>query len=365
MKKRLSILLLLLALAPVAAFAQSYSAQLTGVAETPAAGDPDGSGFAVITIDGTTLRYVVWTQNIGTVTNAHIHLGPAGVAGDVVVPLTVSTLTNGSTTISTEVANAINANPAGYYVNVHNAEFPNGALRGQLTRGEGDGSRTSYLPVIGRVRGQAGTNFVTDLSIINNGGAAATVTLDFFAQNGAGASGPSTTKSVTIAPGEQKVLADVMQGTLALESGLGGVKITSDQNVLVTARVINDLRAEGKGTAGFAFGSEEQGATSGTLSFLANDADFRTNSGYFNPNPAAVTATFVARRTSDGAVLGSNTLTIPPYAMLQQPVFALISSVPEGSRTQSNFYVTWTSTAPLFAYASVTDNKTGDAVISR
>lgn len=363
--KRLAILLLLLATVPATAFAQSFSAQLTGAAEVPGPGDTDGTGFAVVTITGTTLRYTVWTQNIAPATAAHIHIGGPSVAGPIVVNFDVNTLFSGTTTITADLAAQISANPSGYYVNVHNAEFTGGAVRGQLAGGEGEGSRTTYLPVIGKVKGQAGTNFVTDLSIINNGGAVASVDLAFFPQNPAGNAAASVTKTVTVAPGEQKLLADVTLGTLLLEGGLGGLKITSDQNVLVSARVINDLRSEGKGTSGFAFDAEEQAGTNGTMSFLANDADYRTNVGYFNPNAVQVTATFIARRTTDGAVLGSNTVTIPAYAMFQQSAFGLISSVPEASRTQGSFYITWTSDAPLFAYASVTDNKTGDAVLSR
>jgi hypothetical protein len=146
---------------------------------------------------------------------------------------------------------------------------------------------------------------------------------------------------------------------------VGGVKVTSGQNVLATARVINDLRGEAKGTAGFAFDAEEVAETGGTMPFLVNNADYRTNIGYFNPSASPVTATFVARRTSDGAALGSNTLTIPGFAMLQQAAFGLLSSVPDASRGLNDFYVSWTSTAPLFVYASVTDNKTGDAVLTR
>ncbi|HYC89658.1 MAG TPA: CHRD domain-containing protein [Thermoanaerobaculia bacterium] len=361
--KKIAFFLFLLSLS-TAALAQSYSAQLTGAAETPA-GDPDGLGFAVVTIDGTTIRYTVFVQNIGAPTDAHIHIGAAGANGSVVVPFNVNTLTNGTATITQELANQINANPTGYYVNVHNAEFPGGAVRGQLARAEGDGARVAWLPVIGKVAGQAGTNFVTDMRVINNGGSVASVTLEFFPQNAAGNTAASVTRTFTVVPGEQKVLDDVMLATLGVSGGLGGVKITSDQNVLATARVINDLRAEGKGTAGFAFDAEETAETAGTLSFLSNNADYRTNIGYFNPASTPVTATFVARRASDGAVLGTNTITIPGYAMFQQAAFGLISSVPESSRGQNDFYVTWTSSAPLFVYASVTDNKTGDAVLTQ
>ena len=360
MTKIINTLLLLLALAP-AALAASYSATLTGPAEVPGPGDTDGIGFAVVTIDGTTVRYTVLVQNIGAPTAAHIHIGAAGVAGGVVVPLDVNTLTNGTTTITQELANQINANPAGYYVNVHNAEFPGGAIRGQLSRAEGEGLRTAWMPVIGKVKGQAGTNFVTDMRIVNNGGSVATVTLEYYAQNPGGHSAPTTTKTVTVAPGGQEVLDDVNTNTLAVGDGLGAVKITADQNVLVSARIINDLRSENRGTAGFAYGAVETGATSGTLEFLANDANFRTNIGFFNPSASPVTATFVARR-ADGSVLGSNTITIPGYAMSHQAAFALVSNVAEADRTRNDFFVTWTSSAPLLPYASVTDNTTGDAV---
>ena len=357
MTKRIAILLALLTLT-TAAYAQSFSAVLTGAAEVPAA-DSDGAGVAVITIDGTTLRYNVWTQNIGSPTAAHIHSGVAGANGPVFIGFNVNDLTNGTVAITAEQANAIKANPAGFYVNVHNAEFPNGAVRGQLTgSASGDGTATSYIPVVGKVRGANNTNFVTDLRIINNSGTTATVTLDFFGASAA-------TKEVTVLPGEQKVLDDVVGTTLGIASGLGGLRITSTQNVVASARIINDLRASGTGTAGFAVDAAEQGATSGTIAFLSNNVDFRTNLGWFNPGAADATATFTARRSSDGAVLGTATATVAAKAFSQTAIFDVLSSVATADRTQNDFYVTWTSNAPLFVYGAVTDNKTGDAVLNQ
>jgi hypothetical protein len=249
---------------------------------------------------------------------------------------------------------------------VHNGEFANGAIRGQLAATTtGEGTMTAYIPVVGKVQGQNNTNFVTDLRIVNNGGATASVTLDYFAQSGAGQSAPTATKKITVAPGEQKVLDDVVSATLGVTSGLGGLRITSDQNVVASARVINDLRASNLGTAGFAVEADEQADLTGVISFLASNTDFRTNVGYFNPNASSVTATFVAHRSTDGAVLGTNTLTIPGYAMVQQGAFDLISSVAGGDRTQSNYYITWTANAPLYVYGAVTDNRTGDAVLNQ
>jgi hypothetical protein len=52
--------------------------------------------------------------------------------GPVVVPL--NPYTGGCTDIDRDLALAIIMDPSGYYVNVHNAPYPAGALRGQLDR---------------------------------------------------------------------------------------------------------------------------------------------------------------------------------------------------------------------------------------
>lgn len=368
--KRIAILLLLLTLVPLTASAQSFTAQLTGAAEVPAA-DPDGSGFAVVTINNTAINdrivsYTIFHQGIGTPTLAHIHRGAAGEVGPPVIDFNVNTLVNGTVVgVSQTLLNEIVANPAGFYVNVHTAEFPTGAIRGQLVgSSSGDGARTSFIPVIGKVSGANNTNFVTDLRIVNNGSSFASVKLDYYAQNGAGLSAPTATQTVTVGAGEQKVLNDVVGATLS-QSGLGGLAITSDQNVVVTARIINDLRAQGLGTVGFAVNAKESGPTSGTITFLANNDDYRTNIGYFNASSATATVTLTARRSLDGAMLGTNTLTIPGWSMVQQPAFSAISAVPDADRTQSDYYVSWTSNAPVFVYGAVTDNKTGDAVLNQ
>jgi len=68
---------------------------------------------------------------------AHIHVGDAGENGPVVVPLTppdASGLSSGCAEVSRELALAIIKNPENYYINVHTTDFPNGAIRGQLSK---------------------------------------------------------------------------------------------------------------------------------------------------------------------------------------------------------------------------------------
>jgi len=106
---------------------------LSGGQETQAA-DPDGHGFFTYTLDGTTFCWTLSWQDIETPTAAHIHLGKRNVAGGVVIPLSVAGAgsSSGCSTIDTSLAAAISAEPKNYYVNVHNATYPAGAIRGQL-----------------------------------------------------------------------------------------------------------------------------------------------------------------------------------------------------------------------------------------
>ncbi len=113
------------------------SANLLGVNEVPLPGDPDGSGTAVITVNPGQgeICYELTVEGIAPAGAAHIHEAPAGVAGPVKVTLMAPTsgASSGCTQVDRELALDILQNPDQYYVNVHNAEFPGGALRGQLT----------------------------------------------------------------------------------------------------------------------------------------------------------------------------------------------------------------------------------------
>jgi len=113
-----------------------FKAHLSGVNEVPAAGDPDGSGRAMVRIKGTQVCFTLKVKDVAALTAAHIHQGAKGVTGPVVVDLFAGTVKRkGCVTTTAETAAAIRKNPREFYVNVHNAEFPAGAVRGQLQKG--------------------------------------------------------------------------------------------------------------------------------------------------------------------------------------------------------------------------------------
>lgn len=116
---------------------KAHDVTLNGANEVPGPGDPDGSGKAQITVvkGQGQVCYVIQVYGIAPATAAHIHVGPAGEAGPVVVTLgtpDANGYARGCVAASSSLIAAINRNPSGYYVNVHNAEYPAGAIRGQL-----------------------------------------------------------------------------------------------------------------------------------------------------------------------------------------------------------------------------------------
>lgn len=133
----------------------SWSAYLNGKAEVDDegddAGDPDAKGSAMfLQVDRRTVCYGFALRGADTPTAVHIHKGVAGKNGAPVVtfdnvPKNAEGAPSGDPGASsgcktTEDADEIAAlrrirrNPAGYYVNFHTQEFPDGAVRGQLSR---------------------------------------------------------------------------------------------------------------------------------------------------------------------------------------------------------------------------------------
>lgn len=117
---------------------ETYFANLTGAQEAPS-GDPDGSAKARVTVDDN-FDQVCWAvtdvNNIGPVTAAHIHVGARGVNGPPVFTLRKSNegTWTGCSKGSEWTQDRIEGDPERFYVNLHTADYPNGAIRGQLGR---------------------------------------------------------------------------------------------------------------------------------------------------------------------------------------------------------------------------------------
>jgi hypothetical protein len=111
---------------------------MTGAAEVPGPGDPDGNGTAELTLNRgqSEVCFRLTVSGIAPASAAHIHRGAPTEAGPVVIPLAPPTTGSSEACVSAaqELIQAIIQNPENYYVNVHNAPFPGGAVRGQLSK---------------------------------------------------------------------------------------------------------------------------------------------------------------------------------------------------------------------------------------
>ena len=112
------------------------TANMTGPNEVPGPGDTDGTGTADLNLipKREKICYTLTVQNIEPATMAHIHKGTSTQAGPIVKGLRAPSDgdSQGCVRSSRKLIMNIKNNPAGYYVNVHNGAFPDGALRCQL-----------------------------------------------------------------------------------------------------------------------------------------------------------------------------------------------------------------------------------------
>jgi hypothetical protein len=113
---------------------RTYVRKLAGKNAVPA-GAMDGSAAAVISIHGNTDQ-LCWKfsalKNVISPLVAHVHKGLAGAPGPVLIPLDGGFSPSGCTYAPGPVLATIESSPLAYYVDIHNAKYPQGAVRAQL-----------------------------------------------------------------------------------------------------------------------------------------------------------------------------------------------------------------------------------------
>ncbi len=137
-----SFTIIVLSLLASATWATAATTWFTTALDGGEGSDPDGRGVAVIGIGDDTLTYFVRVDDVAAPTASHVHAGGAGASGGVVVGLS-STFTaagdgylaSGAVALDAATRTTLLAAPAAFYVNVHTAEHPAGAVRGQVLGG--------------------------------------------------------------------------------------------------------------------------------------------------------------------------------------------------------------------------------------
>jgi hypothetical protein len=226
--------------------------------------------------------------------------------------------------------------------------------------------KTLTIASTASIHGQSQTFFHTDLWVKNRSyGKPVTVTLTYRCQTGLGCDGAATT--LELDPRETAMLEDVVAGALGRPESAGAIELTWDSavaSISATSRTYTPT-VEQPTTGTSVPASEASGATTRAV-FLGlghcgadRTRGFRSNAGAYNAGAASATVTFRLVDAS-GAVLGQTTRTAEPRRPFQiNDVFAAVGA---GSRVTRNAALEITSTAPVFPFVTVIDNRSGDSV---
>jgi hypothetical protein len=227
-------------------------------------------------------------------------------------------------------------------------------------------SETLYIPASASIHGSAGTFFQTDLWATNRS-FTNTLTVSARLRCSRGAC-TGTTKELTLAPRETKQLSDVVGTFFGQPESAGAIELTFDNSIgklsATTRTYTPSLPAPTFGSAIPALAAADVktrvlfqgiGGSGGDRS-----TGFRTNVGAYNPFPLGTSMTF-SLYDERGRLLGTRTEQIAPNEARQlDDVFAAVGAA--SVVTTNATVVAETSLLPLFFYATVIDNQSGDSV---
>jgi hypothetical protein len=114
--------------------------KLSGKKEIPGPGDTDAKGVGAFKVNVPKQKFcfAVEYSDMEDATAGHIHKGDKANAGPVKIPLFEETTPSPAEgcvrNVRERLLKKIAKNPEEWYVNLHNEEFPDGAIRGQLKR---------------------------------------------------------------------------------------------------------------------------------------------------------------------------------------------------------------------------------------
>lgn len=217
----------------------------------------------------------------------------------------------------------------------------------------------SWLQVASRSAGALGSQWRTDLGLLNSGTTPSAAELRFHTSGGV------KTRTQPVAAGQQLILEDVVAGFGV--TGSAALEVVSDQPLKVSSRTYSLIAAGASCAPGGTFGQNydahtpEQGLASGTsawLTQLVESAAFRTNIALTNMGSTAASVT-VTLFDGAGNQLATYAVNLGPgeYRQENRPFF---TKAGQTSMARGSARVSVTQGSGVLASASVVDNITND-----
>lgn len=231
-----------------------------------------------------------------------------------------------------------------------------------LFSGEARADFLVTLPAAASLHGVPPAFFHSDVWVFNGSGESeTTVTATYRC---AGGSCGDAVQTFTIPPRQVRAFPDIVGTLFGAPETFGAIEFESRSLIVVTSRLYSPAR--GEPTIGMYVGGlkEDDAHESAVLTSLSHSADpvtgYRTNVGVYNPNDVAqpLVFTFFA---ATGALLGQFFDTVGPRRPLQindAEIFRRLDIA--GDVRDFTCVVSGDRVHPLFAYASVIDNRSAD-----
>ncbi len=223
----------------------------------------------------------------------------------------------------------------------------------------GGGAIRSWVPVASRAPGVGGSQWRTDLGLLNVSGVRATVRLRFHSQ------GAVSELEIPLTAGRQRLLTDVVGQVGA--NGSGALEVFSTQPIIVTSRTYNLLGPSdpcfpsgtfGQFLAGQAPTEGLAAGQTGLLPQLQENAAYRTNLALTNTGGANVTATVVLLDGAGDEISRFEVQLAPGEWKQENRVFFRRGGRSDLASASARVEVT--AGGGVLAYASVVDNTTSD-----
>jgi hypothetical protein len=216
------------------------------------------------------------------------------------------------------------------------------------------------VPIVAKVAGEEGTNWVTDVRAYNAASSALELTFEYRPQLGSG--GSTLTASATIPAGQVLASDDVLATLFGLDNASGSLRLVAagQASMVVSSRTYNQTD---KGTYGQfipAVSSGFQQFDRVVLIHLDSSSAFRANLGICEVAGGTVDLRYVLK-SDIGVTLATGTLSLEAFQVEQiNDIYDSLGVAPRDN-TRVEFFMDGGDGAYV-AYASIVDNLSGDAI---
>jgi hypothetical protein len=229
-------------------------------------------------------------------------------------------------------------------------------------------AKNLYIPIAGVAPGANGTLFRTDVRIFNPSATdTISISIHFLPAGLDGSNIPG--RLAFVAPRHMAVFNDIVGTFMQMPApAIGAIRLDSDNGdsyeFTADSRTYTDSpNVAAPGTFGQFVPALDPSAAvkKSVVLHVSSSRDlgrgFRANAGVMNPFRDGAVTVIPSLYKNDGTLLASGpAVSIPNFSVIHQSLPAWFGEVPDFE----DGYIVFDATAPLFAYASVVDNRSSD-----